>query len=52
MASKDLAYLASLVLLRSSPETRVLASLVLRILEERINKATKPPTPGSSVQAV
>jgi hypothetical protein len=52
MAAKDLAYLASLILLRSSPETRVLASLVLRVLEARINETTKPPTPGSGVKAV
>jgi hypothetical protein len=42
LASKELAFLASLALRRGSPEGRVLAILLLRVWEDRCGQATRP----------
>lgn len=51
IADKELAYLASLALLRAPPEFRVLAHLLLRLFEEKQDNVAKPPWPGPSAEA-
>lgn len=48
LGNKELAYLASLALLRAGPEIRVLATLIVRLHDDRSNDAEEPPEPGSS----
>ena len=48
LGNKELAYLASLTLLRADPEIRVLAALIVRLHNRWRNDAEAPPEPGSS----
>lgn len=46
LGNKELAYLASLALLRAGPEIRVLAALIVRLHDDRSNDEEEPPSRG------
>jgi hypothetical protein len=45
IGDKELAYLASLALLRADPEIRVLAALLVRLHKQQSGGAVEPPGP-------